>query len=93
MYTHRYSFLPGSSKLEVSQIFPEKGSLAKILPEYLSKWTTDKIREQGVNIISGLELKSAVLANNDKQVELTLSDGKKVSFDLLRSSRIKDRTI
>ncbi|KAK7602035.1 hypothetical protein V9T40_009476 [Parthenolecanium corni] len=71
----------GSSKLKVVQIFPEKGSLAKILPEYLSKWTTEKLREQGVNIISGQELKSAALTNNDKQVELTLSDGKKISVD------------
>lgn len=30
--------------LEVVQIFKEKGNMGKILPEYLSDWTTEKVR-------------------------------------------------
>lgn len=30
---------------KVIQIFPEQGNLGKVLPEYLSKWTTDKVKE------------------------------------------------
>ena len=30
---------------KVMQIFPESGNLHKVLPEYLSEWTTKKIVE------------------------------------------------
>lgn len=29
---------------EVIQLFPEKGNMGKILPEYLSNWTMEKVR-------------------------------------------------
>lgn len=31
--------------LEVIQMFPEKGNMGKVLPEYLSNWTTEKVRK------------------------------------------------
>uniref|UniRef100_A0A8C6TLY9 Apoptosis-inducing factor 1, mitochondrial n=1 Tax=Neogobius melanostomus TaxID=47308 RepID=A0A8C6TLY9_9GOBI len=31
------------SSLEVIQMFPEKGNMGKVLPEYLSNWTTQKV--------------------------------------------------
>ena len=33
------------SDLEVVQIFPEKGNMGKVLPEYLSNWTTEKVKK------------------------------------------------
>lgn len=30
--------------LEVIQLFPEKGNMGKVLPEYLSNWTTEKVK-------------------------------------------------
>lgn len=30
--------------LEVIQLFPENGNMGKVLPEYLSNWTTEKVR-------------------------------------------------
>lgn len=32
------------SDLEVIQMFPEKGNMGKVLPEYLSNWTTAKVK-------------------------------------------------
>jgi len=31
--------------LEVIQMFPEKGNMGKVLPEYLSNWTTEKVKK------------------------------------------------
>uniref|UniRef100_A0A8C6VX23 Apoptosis-inducing factor 1, mitochondrial n=1 Tax=Nothobranchius furzeri TaxID=105023 RepID=A0A8C6VX23_NOTFU len=33
------------SGLEVVQMFPEKGNMGKVLPEYLSNWTTEKVKK------------------------------------------------
>lgn len=39
------SFLPARTRgLEVIQLFPENGNMGKVLPEYLSNWTTEKVR-------------------------------------------------
>lgn len=32
------------SGLEVVQMYPEKGNMGKVLPEYLSNWTTAKVK-------------------------------------------------
>uniref|UniRef100_A0A8C6PPB6 Apoptosis-inducing factor 1, mitochondrial n=1 Tax=Nothobranchius furzeri TaxID=105023 RepID=A0A8C6PPB6_NOTFU len=34
------------SGLEVVQMFPEKGNMGKVLPEYLSNWTTEKVKKE-----------------------------------------------
>lgn len=33
--------------LRVYNVFPDNGNLSNVLPEYLSKWTTEKIRKEG----------------------------------------------
>lgn len=38
-------FLATDLGLEVIQMFPEKGNMGKVLPEYLSNWTTEKVRK------------------------------------------------
>lgn len=38
-------FLATESGLEVIQMFPEKGNMGKVLPEYLSNWTTEKVKK------------------------------------------------
>lgn len=37
--------LASESGLEVIQMFPEKGNMGKVLPEYLSNWTTEKVKK------------------------------------------------
>uniref|UniRef100_A0A8C6PN83 Apoptosis-inducing factor 1, mitochondrial n=1 Tax=Nothobranchius furzeri TaxID=105023 RepID=A0A8C6PN83_NOTFU len=48
------------SGLEVVQMFPEKGNMGKVLPEYLSNWTTEKVKKvrnpaEGRSTAVGLE--------------------------------------
>lgn len=40
-----FAFLSAQTRnLEVIQLFPENGNMGKVLPEYLSNWTTEKVR-------------------------------------------------
>nr|XP_005165182.1 apoptosis-inducing factor 1, mitochondrial isoform X1 [Danio rerio] len=65
--------------LEVMQLFPEKGNMGKVLPEYLSNWTTEKVRKEGVNVITDAVVKN-VTYKNDK-LEIKLKDGRLVKTD------------
>ena len=53
----------------------------KVLPEYLSLWTTEKVANEGVQVISNSEVKDVSL--DGKQVSLHLSNGNKVSCPAL----------
>ncbi|KAJ8276439.1 hypothetical protein COCON_G00081910 [Conger conger] len=67
------------SGLEVIQMFPEKGNMGKVLPEYLSNWTTAKVRREGVNVISEALVKN--VSFKDGRVEIKLKDGRMVTTD------------
>uniref|UniRef100_A0A8C6WPY5 Apoptosis-inducing factor 1, mitochondrial n=1 Tax=Neogobius melanostomus TaxID=47308 RepID=A0A8C6WPY5_9GOBI len=67
------------SSLEVIQMFPEKGNMGKVLPEYLSNWTTQKVMREGVKIVSEALVKS--VAFKDDKLEIKLKDGRKVETD------------
>merc|ERR1712150_102076 len=54
---------------------------AKVLPEYLSDWTTEKVKAEGVNIINNVEVKSAKIDQESGKVSLTLNDGQKLDTD------------
>jgi apoptosis-inducing factor 1 len=40
-----------SNSPKIIQVYPEKGNMGKVLPEYLSEWTTKKVREEGAEVI------------------------------------------
>ncbi|XP_075876449.1 apoptosis-inducing factor 1, mitochondrial isoform X1 [Nelusetta ayraudi] len=67
------------SGLEVIQMFPEKGNMGKVLPEYLSNWTTEKVKREGVKIISEAFVKS--VSFKDDKLEIKLKDGRLVKTD------------
>ncbi|XP_077961202.1 apoptosis-inducing factor 1, mitochondrial isoform X5 [Gasterosteus aculeatus] len=67
------------SDLEVIQMYPEKGNMGKVLPEYLSNWTTEKVKKEGVKIISEALVKSVV--SKDDKLEIQLKDGRLVKTD------------
>lgn len=72
--------LEGENKeLQVHQVINELGNMSNILPEFLSKWTTERIREEGVNVISNTGVRCVDYVNN--QVELTLENGKTIQCD------------
>lgn len=53
--------------------------MGKVLPEFLSEWTTERVREEGVNVIPNTEVQSVDHVNN--QVKLTLKNGQSVVCD------------
>ncbi|XP_030064915.1 apoptosis-inducing factor 1, mitochondrial isoform X2 [Microcaecilia unicolor] len=65
--------------LEVIQMFPECGNMGKVLPEYLSNWTTEKVRREGVNVIPEAVVQSVTF--QDKKLLIKLKDGRKVETD------------
>ncbi|KAM4663211.1 apoptosis-inducing factor 1, mitochondrial isoform 2-T2 [Discoglossus pictus] len=67
------------SELEVIQMFPESGNMGKVLPEYLSHWTTDKVRREGVNVLSDAVVKSVSYKNG--KLHIQLKDGRQVQTD------------
>ncbi|KAJ8348878.1 hypothetical protein SKAU_G00274670 [Synaphobranchus kaupii] len=69
------------SGLEVVQMFPEKGNMGKVLPEYLSNWTTEKVKREGVNVITEALVKN--VSFKDGRVEIKLKDGRMVTTDHL----------
>ncbi|XP_030602219.1 apoptosis-inducing factor 1, mitochondrial isoform X2 [Archocentrus centrarchus] len=67
------------SDLEVIQMFPEKGNMGKVLPEYLSNWTTEKVKKEGVKVITEALVKSVTY--KDDKLEIQLKDGRLVKTD------------
>lgn len=67
--------------LEVIQMFPEKGNMGKVLPEYLSNWTTAKVKKEGVRVITDAVVKNVSYKNG--KVEIKLKDGRTVKTDHL----------
>lgn len=66
--------------MEVNQVFSHTGNMAHVLPEYLTKLTTGKVRDEGVNVITEAKVESAAV-QDDGKVKLTLNDGKEVTTD------------
>lgn len=75
----KYGGGAGGKGLKVHQIFHEKGNMAKVLPEYLSGWTMDRVKEEGVTVHSELEVVS--VEGQKKQVKLGLSNGESLTVD------------
>ncbi|KAG9351318.1 hypothetical protein JZ751_022565, partial [Albula glossodonta] len=67
------------SGLEVIQMFPERGNMGKVLPEYLSNWTTEKVKREGVNVITEALVKNVSFENG--RVQIKLKDGRMVTTD------------
>ena len=53
----------------------------QVLPNYLSIWTTEKVKAEGVNIINNVQVKSAKLNQESGEVNLLLDDGQTVTTD------------
>ncbi|XP_070552913.1 apoptosis-inducing factor 1, mitochondrial-like [Ptychodera flava] len=65
--------------LKVYQVYPEKGNMARVLPEYLSNWTTEKVKGEGVEVMTQARVKSANL--DDGKVVISMHNGEQVKVD------------
>lgn len=63
--------------LKVYQIFKESGNMGKILPEYLSLWTTKKVEAEGVKVMANSHVVDAFVG--ERKLNLILSNGERVS--------------
>lgn len=68
-----------NNNLKVYQLFYENGNMGKILPEYLSNWTTQRVSNEGVNVMPKSQIKSVNAVGN--QVKLELINGNFVLVD------------
>uniref|UniRef100_A0A182Y019 FAD/NAD(P)-binding domain-containing protein n=1 Tax=Anopheles stephensi TaxID=30069 RepID=A0A182Y019_ANOST len=59
-------------KVEVFQLFHEAGNMAKVLPEYLSSWTTERLRDEGVKVWPKTQVKAVEMQGT--KLKLTLVD-------------------
>ncbi|XP_017853953.1 putative apoptosis-inducing factor 1, mitochondrial isoform X2 [Drosophila busckii] len=66
---------------KVYQVFQEKGNMSKVLPHYLSDWTTRRMEKQGVCVIPDASIKSAL--RDESQVKLELSNGMTLLSDIV----------
>ncbi|XP_025424278.1 apoptosis-inducing factor 1, mitochondrial isoform X2 [Sipha flava] len=67
--------------VKIYQIFKENGNMGKVLPKYLSQWTTEKVRDEGVEVVTNTEVENCSLDNNGEKVNLVLNNGKNISVD------------
>lgn len=63
----------------MTQVYPESGNMGRILPEYLSKWTTEKVKAEGVSVITDSSVKG-VKVTEDGKLSLSLNTGSEVSL-------------
>jgi len=50
--------------------------MGRVLPDYLSQWTTEKVKVEGVNVIPNAVVSGASL--EDERLVLNLKDGRQV---------------
>jgi len=70
---------PGSD-LEVIQAFQENGNMGKVLPDYLSEWTTERVRSEGVTVLPNSRVKS-VTKGTKSNLSLKMESGTNVDTD------------
>ena len=59
------------------QVFPEDGNMGRVLPKYLSQWTTEKVKAESVNVLPKANVEGVIL--EDYKVALSLNNGQKVN--------------
>ena len=67
--------------MKVYQAFPEQGNMGMVLPEYLSKWTTAKVKSEGVEVLSNTLITGCKYNRASKQLDLSFSNGETISVD------------
>jgi len=68
------------SKLEVVQAFQEDGNMGKVLPDYLSQWTTEKVRSEGVTVVPNSRIKT-VTKGDEGQLRVEMESGNSIATD------------
>lgn len=70
--------------VQIYQIFKENGNMGNILPKYLSQWTTEQVRKEGVEVVTETEVENCTLEKSSGKINLLLNNGKNVSLVLIK---------
>ena len=75
-------YLQNHSDFSCSSIYLSICLTLKVLPEYLSEWTTEKVKSEGVNVLPNSRIKGVKMTEGGRlEVELSGSKGRKTSID------------
>jgi len=66
--------------VEVTQAYQEGGNMGKVLPDYLSEWTTEKVRSEGVTVMPNSRI-SSVTKGEGSQLRVQMEGGKNINTD------------
>ncbi|XP_015036059.2 putative apoptosis-inducing factor 1, mitochondrial isoform X1 [Drosophila pseudoobscura] len=66
---------------KIYQVFQESGNMSKVLPNYLSRWTMAKMKNQGVCVIPNASIKSAT--RDEESLKLELNNGMTLLSDIV----------
>ncbi|KAI9203982.1 uncharacterized protein BJ171DRAFT_507245 [Polychytrium aggregatum] len=67
------------AKINVVQIFPEEGNMSQVFPRYLTRWTTQRIIDEGVQIKNSASITSVKEKGN--KIVIGVSDQDTVEAD------------
>ncbi|KAL9928704.1 apoptosis inducing factor isoform 1-T1 [Glossina fuscipes fuscipes] len=70
-----------SAGSRIFQIFPESGNMSKVLPDYLSKWTMQKVESQGVCVLPNASVVD--IKRDNCSLKLILSTGDTIITDVV----------
>lgn len=70
-----------SNSPKIIQVYPEKGNMGKVLPEYLSEWTTKKVRDEGAEVVPEAFVTGVNMENG--QLAIKLNNGNVVCIAVL----------
>ncbi|VDN50481.1 unnamed protein product [Dracunculus medinensis] len=73
----------GPTGLIVNQVFPENGNLRKIFPDHLSQYTTMKLQNNGIRVITGQNIVQISKDDGYGCLMLHLSSGEVIKTDFV----------
>lgn len=80
------NYMQNNSTGRIYQIFPESGNMTKVLPNYLSEWTMNKVEAQGVCVLPNADVKN--VTRDKSTVKLSLSTGDVITADVVSMLKI-----
>ncbi|OTF69653.1 apoptosis-inducing factor 1, mitochondrial-like protein, partial [Euroglyphus maynei] len=70
------------SNVQINHVFEQNGVLNEVLPDYLSRWCTDRIKDENVNVITNVRIDQVRMDEQNDQLELKLNNGQTLNTDI-----------
>ncbi|ORZ14240.1 hypothetical protein BCR42DRAFT_329796 [Absidia repens] len=63
--------------IQITQVFPEDGNMANVFPSYLTKWTTSRVRNLGVDVKANSVIDALETSEDDNKILMKMDAGLK----------------